>query len=213
MARIVLTFGDSNTHGTMPILTPGESRRFGPDIRWPRVMAARLGAGWELVEEGLPGRTTQMGDPVMGAHMNGQEGLKIALASHGPVDVLALMLGTNDLKHRFQPSPARITAGLAGLLDIALHRDMLARHPGMQVLVICPPPVQETEPLRADFLGAEMHGPALAASYRAVAEARGLAFFDAGSVIATSAVDGVHFEPEAHQTLGAALAEVARAIG
>ncbi|WP_417524573.1 SGNH/GDSL hydrolase family protein [Marinovum sp.] len=212
MVRSILTFGDSNTHGTQPIVTLGEMRRFGSDIRWPRVMARALGPGWELVEEGLPGRTTQDADPVMGAHMNGQEGLKIALASHGPLDLLTIMLGTNDLKHRFAPTPERITAGLAGLLDIALHRDMAARHPGLRVLVICPPPVREVSPLRGDFHGAEAHGPALAEAYRALAAARGVGFFDAGSVIEVSETDGVHFEAPAHQALGAAVAEVVRGM-
>lgn len=213
MVRTVLTFGDSNTHGTPPILTPGEHRRFGPEVRWPRVMAQALGAGWALVEEGLPGRTTQHDDPVMGAHINGQPGLKIALASHGPVDVLVLMLGTNDLKDRFAPTPARIVAGIAGLLDIALHRDMLDRHPEMQVLLVCPPPVRETDPPRPDFAGAAEIGPLLAARLAELAEQRGVEFFDAGSVIATSPVDGVHFEAEAHVTLGRALAEVLRGLG
>ncbi|WP_323767603.1 GDSL-type esterase/lipase family protein [Marinovum sp.] len=212
MVRTVLTYGDSNTHGTMPIVTPGEMRRFGRDTRWPRVMAKGLGAAWELVEEGLPGRTTQYGDPVMGAHLDGRDGLKIALASHGPVDLLTLMLGTNDLKHRFEPSPARIAAGLAGLLDIALHRDTLARHPGMQVLLICPPAVKEVAPFRADFLGAAAHAAALPAAVAELAEARGLGFFDANTVIETSETDGVHFEAEAHRTLGAALAEVVRGM-
>lgn len=208
MTQTLLTFGDSNTHGSAPIRVPGEGERYGPEIRWPRVMASRLGAGWHLVEEGLPGRTTQWDDPVMGGHMNGFAGLKMALASHRPVSLLTIMLGTNDLKTRFQPTPARIAAGVAGLLDHALHRDVAPQHPGMQVLVICPPPVKEVGPIRSEFIGAAAQGPGLAPVLADLAEARGVAFFDAGSVIETSEVDGVHFDPEAHQVLGAALAEV-----
>ncbi|TNF21889.1 MAG: lipolytic enzyme, G-D-S-L [Rhodobacteraceae bacterium] len=213
MTGTLLAFGDSNTHGTVPMKMRGDVARYGPEIRWPRVMAAGLGAGWHLVEEGLPGRTTQWDDPVMGAHMNGQEGLKIALASHRPVALLTIMLGTNDLKTRFQPSVSRIAAGVAGLLDLALHRDIAALHPGMKVLVICPPAVREVGPIRGEFIGAADHGPGLAPALAALAEARGVAFFDAGSVIATSAVDGVHFEPEAHRVLGEALAGVIGAMG
>ena len=86
-------------------------RRYGEDSRWPRVAGAALGAGWTIVEEGLPGRTAQFDDPVMGAWMNGQMGLRIALASHGPIDWLAIMLGTNDCKTRFGGRPETITAG------------------------------------------------------------------------------------------------------
>jgi hypothetical protein len=82
----VLCFGDSNTHGSPPIVTRGEAYgRFGADARWPRVAVSML-SGWEVVEEGLPGRTAQFPDPMMGAHMDGREGLKIALHSHGSID-------------------------------------------------------------------------------------------------------------------------------
>lgn len=208
MIRTLLTFGDSNTHGTPPIVTPGLYRRYGPADRWPTVAAARLGPGWSLVEEGLPGRTTALEDPVMGAHMNGQSGLRMALESHGPVDVLTIMLGTNDLKTRFAPSVAKITGGVAGLLDIALSEPMQTRHGGFKVLLICPAPVVETGPIRDQFWGAEAVGPHLATSYRKLAKARGVGFFDARSVIDVSTQDGIHYEPEAHRALGAALAEV-----
>lgn len=208
MTRTLLTFGDSNTHGSPPIVTPGLYGRFGPKDRWPTVAAEALGPGWSLIEEGLPGRTTGLEDPIMGAHMNGQAGLRIALESHGPIDVLTIMLGTNDLKTRFAPSVDRITGGAAGLLDIALSEPMQTRHGGFKVLLICPPPVVETGPIRDQFWGAEAVGPHLAASYRKLAKARGVGFFDARSVIDVSAQDGIHYEPEAHRMLGAALAEV-----
>ena len=210
--RTLLAFGDSNTHGTVPMPARGSMERYGPEIRWPTMMAKGLAETWHLVEEGLPGRTTQFADPVMGSHMNGQEGLKIALASHRPVSLLLIMLGTNDLKRRFEPSVSRITAGVSGLLDLALHPDMAVQHPWMQVLLISPPAVKELGPIRGDFNGAGLHGPKLAAAYAALAEARGVEFFDAGSVIETSDVDGVHFLPDAHQTLGAAIADVVKQL-
>ena len=207
MTRTLLTYGDSNTHGTLPIVTPGIYRRHGPEDRWPTVALAALGAGWTLIEEGLPGRTTGMDDPVMGAHMNGQTGLRIALESHGPVDVLTIMLGTNDLKTRFSPSVARIMGGAAGLLDIALSEPMQTRHGGFRVLLICPPPVVETGPIRDQFWGAEAVGPQLADAYKALTASRGVGFFDAGTVIGVSAQDGIHYEADAHRALGLALSE------
>ena len=83
---VILCFGDSNTHGTPPMQAQGEYNRFGSDVRWPTRMARALGC--ELVEEGLPGRTAQWADAVMGPQMNGIDGLKIALQSHGPIDWL-----------------------------------------------------------------------------------------------------------------------------
>lgn len=203
---VILTYGDSNTHGTAPMAHLEDRRRFGPETRWPTVMAAALGPDWTLVEEGLPGRTTAHDDPVMGAHMNGQLGLRIALGSHGPVDVVAIMLGTNDLKTRFAPSTTRIAAGAAGLVDIARSAEMQERHGPFRVLLISPPPVVETGCLAAEFLGAERVGPGLAGALHAMAEGKGVDFLDAGDVIAVSTVDGVHFDADAHQALGAAVA-------
>ena len=71
---VLLTYGDSNTHGTPPILDLGEYRRFDAATRWPALVGKSL--GWEVIEEGLPGRTAQFDDPVMGPHMNGQDGLR-----------------------------------------------------------------------------------------------------------------------------------------
>ena len=206
MTRLLLTFGDSNTHGTPPITVPGRYERFGEDTRWPQVALAALGPDWRLAEEGLPGRTTCFADPVMGSHMEGSEGLKIALQSHGPIDAMTLMLGTNDCKARFGASAERIAAGMAGLLDIAMGVEMQTRHGGFKVLLIAPPPILEQGPIAGQFTGAAAKSTALAGALRDLARVREIGFLDAGAVIRSSQTDGVHFEPEAHRLLGAAVA-------
>lgn len=208
---VLLCFGDSNTHGTPPIVTRGEYRRFGPEARWPRVAAGLL-PGWEVAEEGLPGRTAQFPDPLMGPHMDGRLGLRIALESHGPLDAMTLMLGTNDVKTRFGASPGMVAAGIAGLLDIALGQEMQDRHGGFGVLLVCPPPVLEQGPIAAEFFGAREVSLALPPLYRRLAEMRGIGFLDAGEVIEVSPVDGIHYEEEAHRRLGAAVAEAVRKL-
>ena len=203
----LLTFGDSNTHGT-PAISDLILRdpRFGLGVRWPTVCAAALGPEWTLVEEGLPGRTAQFPDPVMGDHMDGRTGLKIALASHGPIDWLTIMLGTNDVKARFGASPETITGGIAALLDIALGVEAQDRHGGFDILLICPPPVEEVGVLAGEFFGGGEKARALPLLYRALAEARGIRFLDAGQHISVSPVDGIHYDADAHDTLGRAVA-------
>lgn len=202
----LLCFGDSNTHGTAPMHSIDDRRRFGPDTRWPVRAAEKL--DWTLIEEGLPGRTAAFPDPVMGAHMDGTEGLKIALESHIPIDWLTIMLGTNDAKARFGASPERILGGIACLLDIAQDSERQARHGGFRILLIAPPPVIEVGAIRDQFWGARARGLELGPMIGALAAARGCAFLDSGKVIEASPVDGVHFEAEAHLALGAAVAEV-----
>jgi lysophospholipase L1-like esterase len=207
----LLCFGDSNTHGTPPIVTRGVYARFDAQTRWPRVAAGLL-PGWEVVEEGLPGRTAQFPDPVMGAHMDGRDGIKIALQSHGPIDALTIMLGTNDVKTRYGATAEKIAGGIAGLLDIAMGDEMQTRHGGFRVLVICPPPVLEQGPIVTEFTGSRELSLRLPPLYEALAKARGAAFLDAGKVIEVSPVDGIHFEPEAHIALGRAVAEAVKAL-
>lgn len=208
----LLVYGDSNTHGTPPLTRRGVSDRYGTDVRWPSVTGAELGPDWTVVDQGLPGRTTQFDDPVMGAHMNGQLGLRIALQSHGPIDVLSIMLGTNDAKTRFAPTPQRVTAGMAGLLDIALSEEMQSRHGGFAVLLVCPPAVVETGILAGEFMGAADLFRDLPARYESLARGRGAGYFDAGSIIAVSDIDGVHLEPDGHRALGRAIAGEVRAL-
>lgn len=199
---VVMCFGDSNTHGTPPITELGRYARFGRGQRWPSLLT-----GHEVIEEGLPGRTAMYDDPVMGAHMNGQTGLKIALESHGPIDVLVLMLGTNDVKARFTSTPEQVVGGIASLLDIAQHRLMQERHGGFQTLLICPPPVVEVGPIRHEFWGGAARSAALPPLYQALAKARGIGFLDAAAVIAVSPIDGVHFGIEEHAKLATAVQE------
>lgn len=203
----LLTFGDSNTHGTPPIVTRGEYDRFDRATRWPTLCQAALGTKWELAEEGLPGRTAQFNDPVMGDIMNGVSGLHMALQSHGRLDVLTLMLGTNDVKYRFGATPETVAGGIAGLLDIALGLDMQTRHNGFKILLICPPAVQEVGVLSGEFFGGAAKSRALAPLYQTLATARGIGFLDAGGLIETSPLDGVHFDQAAHRTLATAVAD------
>lgn len=212
MARTLLCFGDSNTHGSPPLATrPAPYDRYGPDVRWPGVAAAALGPDWTVIEEGLPGRTAQFDDPVMGAHMNGQMGLRVALNSHGPLDMIAIMLGTNDCKPRFGGSAQSIVAGITSLVDIVHSDETQSRHGGLDILLICPPPVEETGTLAGEFFGGARVSRALPPLYRALAEARGCGFLDAGAHIAVSPIDGVHFSPEAQQTLGKVIAGAVKA--
>lgn len=212
MMPFLLTFGDSNTHGTPPIVTLGEYRRYGPDTRWPKVAQAALGPGWDLAEEGLPGRTAQFDDPVMGAIMNGRPGLQMALQSHGPIDMLTIMLGTNDVKTRFATTPEIVVAGLAGLLDVARSAEMQTRHGGFKILLICPPPVIEVGPIAIEFWEGAARSQALPPLVEALARSRGVGFLDAGKLISVSPIDGVHFDEAAHQTLGQAVARTIQTL-
>ncbi|WP_417241554.1 GDSL-type esterase/lipase family protein [Celeribacter sp.] len=199
----LLCFGDSNTYGTQP-LPAYDAELPRNERRWPVVCAGDL--GWDLTEEGLPGRTTARPCPIMGPHMDGRIGLFIALESHGPIDALAIMLGTNDFKAHFDATADQIAADVGFLLDIALSEDVQARHGGFEPFLIAPPAPFETGVFADEFAGATDKARGIAALYAAEADKRDVGFFDAGRVISCSDVDGIHFDATAHEALGHAVA-------
>lgn len=210
MTKTVLTYGDSNTYGTPPAHARGENRRYGPEVRWPGVVQSALGPDWTILEQGLPGRTTCLADPLMGAHMDGQPGLRIALESNGPIDILTIMLGTNDAQTHHARSAEQIVGGLASLLAIARSDPYQTRHGGFDILLIAPPPVLEQGTYRDTLLGAAEKSRAFAPMIAALAAHWGIAFLDAGTLIGSSPIDGLHFSAEDHAILGAAVAEKLR---
>ena len=209
----IMCYGDSNTYGTAPMKTVDDVRRLGPEERWPCVMAKALGDGWTLVEEGLPGRTTVHDDPIEGIHKNGKTYLQPCLESHWPLDVIVVMLGTNDLKPRFSLSTHDIAFGMGALL-FALKSLIPAWTTPPKVLLLSPPPATSSGWLAPIFWGAKSKARPMAALYKEQAQRNGAAFFDAGTVAKVSPLDGVHFDAASHKALGLAVAaEVTKISG
>jgi lysophospholipase L1-like esterase len=208
----ILCYGDSNTWGTAPMKSIDDVRRWGPNERWPCVMANALGSDWTLIEEGLPGRTTVHDDPIDGIHMNGKTYLQPCLDSHWPLDVIAVMLGTNDLKHKFSLNPIDIAFGVGTLL-FAMSRLVPPWTYAPKILLICPAPAVEAGWLAPLFQDAESKAVQLASLYKWQADRHGAAFFDAGTVAKVSPVDGVHFDADQHRALGLAIAGEVKRLG
>lgn len=206
MTRSVLCYGDSNTWGSATVARP--DGRYGPDERWPGVLRSALGPEWLVIEEGLGGRTTVSDDPVEGIEKNGRTYLYPCLMSHKPLDVVVIMLGTNDLKARFAKSAWEVAQG-AGVLVSIVKGAVAGRNEGVpEILLVAPPPFRKKLPLHADlFAGAYEKSLDLAKHYRAVAELQGVKFLDAGKVMKSSAHDGFHLDPEAHAAMGKAVAK------
>jgi lysophospholipase L1-like esterase len=201
----ILCYGDSNTWGNAPMKSIDDVRRWGPDERWPGVMAQALGSGWTLIEEGLPGRTTVHDDPIEGVHMNGKTYLQPCLESHWPLDIITIMLGTNDLKAKFSLNPTDIALGVGALL-LAIRRVTPPWTKAPKLLLICPPAATSAGWLAPLFDGAEHKAREMAPLYKWQADRYGAAFFDAGTVANVSPVDGVHLEIDQHRALGLAIA-------
>ncbi|MDW4500037.1 SGNH/GDSL hydrolase family protein [Sulfitobacter sp. D35] len=204
---VVMCFGDSNTHGTMPMERPGALDRLGPEARWPGVMAQALGVGWTVIEEGQPGRTTVHDDPIEGAWKNGAAVLPALLDTHRPVDLVVIMLGTNDLKARFSVTASDIADSAARLA--ALVRASIAGPGGAApaVLLVAPPKIEEAGALASMFAGGAAKSSGLGQAFARVADRFGIPLFDAATVAAPDPLDGIHLSEDTHRALGAALAD------
>ncbi len=207
MTKRLLIFGDSNSFGTAPQQHLAARTVHPPGARWGDVLASGLGDDWDVVTEGLPGRTTVIDDPVEGAFRNGLTVLPAILHSHEPIDVLAICLGTNDQKHAF---------GL-NAQDIALCVARLVREARLSgvvrvTLAIAPPPLRPAGDFAEMFAGAETRGKGLAGRTKRFAGEEGAAFFDAGTVIEVDPLDGIHWSEAAHGSLGRALIDVVNGL-
>jgi lysophospholipase L1-like esterase len=204
--QTILCYGDSNTYGTVPMEHEFHDERYPADIRWPGVLAAELGAGSRIIEEGLPGRTTVHDDPIEGASRNGGTYLLPCLGSHKPLDAIVLMLGTNDLKNRFSVTPQDIGWSMQALVEL-IETCRPGHAGGMpKLLLVAPAPIEEISFLGEIFAGGAAKSRKISAKYKAVAAHCGAEFLDAGEVIKVSGVDGIHFDADQHRLLGRAVA-------
>lgn len=204
---VVVCFGDSNTWG----YNASTSQRFPPSVRWTGVMADQLGDEFRIIEEGLNGRTTNL-DDVIEEDRNGRKHLMSCLQSQMPFDLVTIMLGTNDLKARFERSASDIAQSAAALGILARLSSTGIDGASPEVLLIAPPPISVLTDFDEMFDGASAKSQAFARHYALFAQRAGVHFFDAGSVISSDPVDGIHFEAAEHGKLGQALASRVREI-
>ncbi|MBA8841454.1 SGNH/GDSL hydrolase family protein [Ochrobactrum sp. RH2CCR150] len=210
--RTILCFGDSNTYGQVPGGSPMD--RYKVLERWPGVMKAHLGDGWHVIEEGLCGRTTVHSDPIEGAHKNGRTYLLPCLQSHAPIDLVILMLGTNDLKARFNMPPSEVAMAIGCLVHDIRELSPGPRGHDPEILIVAPPPMlDDIKEWEAIFSGAQAKSHKLALEFEIMADSLEAHFFDAGTVCTCASEDGFHIDAKAHRILGETLAQEVLAIG
>lgn len=205
--RTILCFGDSNTWGFIPG-TP--MHRYPPDTRWPGVLAAALGDKAHVIEEALCGRTTSFDDPCWDDR-NGRKQLPFLLESHMPIDLVIIMLGTNDLKHYLDLSPTDIAIGAEALIKLVLASTSGPEERAPEILLIAPPAISETmNPFGHKFDGAISKSHEFGRTFGEIAKEHNVGFFDASTVVTVPDTDGVHMDRDGHKALGDALANILR---
>lgn len=196
----ILCFGDSNTYG----YKPDGTGRFDENIRWTQILQKKLGSGYRIIEEGLCGRTTVFQDELR----EGRRGLDligVTVEMQNPLDLMILMLGTNDCKTRYGASAAVIARGL----DQVIRKARKSSSRPFDILVVSPihlgkgvgepdfdPEFNETS---------EAVSRNLASEYHKVALQNHADFLNAADFASPSATDREHLNEAGHAALAEAI--------
>jgi len=208
MTKTVLCYGDSLTWG----YSAETIGRHAHEDRWPSVLQAALGNGTRVIAEGLNGRTTAFDDHLADCDRNGARVLPTILQTHAPLDLVILLLGTNDMKPVVAGSAFAACQGIARLVRLIRNHAWPFEFDGPDILIVAPPVLCETAnaPFAASFAGGVEESAKLATLYRDLADELGCGFFDGSSVARTTPLDGVHLDAENTRALGRGLESVVR---
>lgn len=206
MKKHIVCYGDSNTHG----YCAETGGRFDEESRWTCLLQTYLGDDYLILEEGLSGRTTCFDDPIHEG-LSGLNHIYPCLMTHEPVDLLIIMLGTNDAKERFGASPACIALGLKRLIAKAKTADCWQN--GIpRILVVTP------QNIGREYIdsacGATMgrgcaeKSEKLAEEFRLIADSMGCGYLDANKIVTAkpNEIDFMHLSEAGHGQLAAGLA-------
>lgn len=207
MRKHIVCFGDSNTHGYN---AEKEGTRFDENQRWTCLLQKHLGENYLVLEEGLNGRTTCFEDPLFEG-LKGLDYLAPCLITHKPVDLLVIMLGTNDTKERFGVTAECIALGLKRLVEKAKSVEECWENGNPNILIVTPQNIgkeivnAEVYPVMGQGCVEKSEG--LAVEYAKIAELTGCHYLDANQVITAKPnnVDYMHLTAEGHKQLAAAL--------
>lgn len=204
--QTVLCYGDSLTWGYD---ANGPGRHVHAD-RWPSVLQAGLGDGVQVIADGLNGRTTVYDDYKAECDRNGARTLPTSLHTHAPLDLVVLLLGTNDMKPEIAGNALLSMQGMRRLVTIIRHHPWPIAQTEPQVLIVSPPKLAITDDMEftAMFAGAPQESAKLAGMYAMLAEEMDCTFFDAGTVANVTPVDGVHLDAANTRAVGEALVPV-----
>ncbi|MBV9391836.1 MAG: hydrolase [Verrucomicrobia bacterium] len=215
MVKRILVFGDSNSWGWIPRHDIQPTLRYDKSVRWPGVLGSLLGPDFEILEEALSARTTNLDDPredlpseyLRGATLNGAKIFPAILASHLPLDLVIIMLGTNDLKTRFDRTPGEIAQAALSLARMVKECEggVFTQYSSPQVLLLAPPALGSKFHDPTIWIGAREKSLMLGAVMKDAARAANVPVFDTSEVTEIDGIDSVHLSAIAHRAIAEAV--------
>ncbi|MGV8163138.1 MAG: GDSL-type esterase/lipase family protein [Candidatus Nanoarchaeia archaeon] len=203
----ILCYGDSNTWGWVP--SSMGKQRFDINSRWPGILQKKLGEEYEIIEEGLGGRTTMFDDPRPEFPLrNGLKTLPIILESHLPLDYVIIMLGTTDTKEMMNLSAEQTVEGMRELILCIKKFRVLDGSKSPEILIVVPPVVDETCAFASKlFIGGTAKATALREKYKVLAEEEKVLFLDSTNKVKVDSEEGVHIDALNHEKLAEAIVD------
>jgi len=191
MKKRILCFGDSNTWG----YDTETLERFDEDTRWTYKLSEALGDDYIVIEEGQNGRTSCFDDP-LDPSKNGSHYLVPCLQTHDPLDLMVLMIGTNDLKQRYAATAKNIAESIQRLVKMAQHTEVWKNEP--KILLVAPIIVgkEYEKALYGENLGAGCHEKSvlLVKYVKMVAEENECYYMDANDFVTATPIDWLHID-------------------
>ena len=204
----IVCYGDSNTWGHNPL----NAKRFNENERWPKILQNMLGNEYEIIEEGLCGRTASFIDDVK-PFRYGLGMLEGVIETHMPADLIILMLGTNDLKTNFSPNAVAISNGIRKMVQEIRDIYRWSKYDyEPKILIVSPIYLGENiDQIDRSF---EQFGKSglqlskrLAKYYKQVADNFDCDFLDASNYAKASDIDAIHMDAQNHEKLAKAIYE------
>ncbi|MEI7579799.1 MAG: GDSL-type esterase/lipase family protein [bacterium] len=197
----ILCYGDSNTWGSVPL----SDLRYSDQVRWPKILQKTLGDSFDVIEQGLGGRTIAFDDQegeMLGLELNGFKLLERIIVSQLPLEYVIVMLGTNDVKVKFNASVEMIIANLKLMINtIKQSADYLDHNPQIVVSSIAAIHPQ-VNLLCDDFLGREGIVREINSKIKNLAVTEKIHFFDGFAYTQEASADGLHFTKQSHIAFG-----------
>ena len=195
----IICYGDSNTFGFNTV----DNSRFDENTRWTSVLQKKLGAEYEVINEGMCDRTGFVANP-KGFIFSAQEHFPELISQTGEIDILILWVGTNDLQSQYDISSEIIEKGLDNLINIAKAK--------AKNIIIIPPVILNEKILDGNF-SYQFDRTGIVKSrkigdiFKTMANIYNCKYFDINKITIPSDIDGLHYDENSHKLIGKKMAD------
>lgn len=207
-AKRILCFGDSNTKGQKPYdVDLGYWERHSANVRWTGILQDILGDHFEILEEGLGGRTLDKQHPQLDFSTNGFDAWKVALNAHKPIDLAIWMLGVNDTQDCFDFDPVQLKTTIEKYI-----KRFFEKYPDSSLLALNFPELKSTDFHTQQSVERSRSIRKLIEETCLSRESNNIYYCDMDKCVTYSTQDELHLDEENHKILGEVIADKVKEI-